>query len=76
MIWLIAAWRKREPVLLAAHQAMLALAAMVGTVAWLQRRSWVIDLPEGLFHPCSLQAFAVVLGLLSLAWIVVRMVIT
>ncbi len=73
-VWLAIAWRERNPRLFAAHQAMLYLAAAVGAAAWLERQSWVAELPVDLLHPWSLQALGIALGLLSLAWLVVRLV--
>lgn len=72
-IWLVIAWRKRDALLLSAHQVMLTMAALTAVTAWLKHpQAWVESLPGDLFHPHSLQAYGLVLGLLSLAWVAVR----
>jgi len=71
--WLAVAWRERSALWFAAHQAMLILAALVGTTAWLEGRAWVTSVPQDLFHPASLQAYGMALAVLGLAWLVVRM---
>lgn len=75
VIWLVVSWRNRDRGLFAAHQAMLTLAALVATTAWLKGHGWITDLPDDLLRPGNLQAFGIILGLLSLAWIVVRIVL-
>ncbi|NQU24237.1 MAG: hypothetical protein HQ567_23390 [Candidatus Nealsonbacteria bacterium] len=73
-IWLAIAWRGRDPVLFAAHQVMIAAAAVVATCAWLEPQWWAqFDL--GLLHPYSLQAYGIVLGVLSLVWLAARMLL-
>jgi hypothetical protein len=74
-IWLTIGWRRRNVLLFAAHQFMLAAATGVATTAWLKRQSWVVSLPDDLWHPYSLQAYAIALGVLSLLWIVARIVL-
>jgi hypothetical protein len=74
-IWLAIGWRRRNAVLFAAHQLMLTLATGVATAAWLKHQSWLTAWPGDLLHPYSLQAFAIALGVLSLLWIVARIVL-
>ena len=74
-IWLAIGWRRRNVLLFAAHQFMLAAATGVATTAWLKRQSWVVNLPDDLWHPYSLQAYGIALGVLSLLWIVARIVL-
>ncbi len=71
-IWLVIAWTNRWPAMLAASQAVLSVASVVATTAWLEGRAWVANVPQDLFDPRSLQAYGVALGLLSLAWVVAR----
>jgi len=76
-VWLVISWRNRHTGLFAAHQAVLALAVLVATAAWLEHpQSWVEDLPHDLYlHPQSLQSYGIGLGLLSLLWMVLRIVL-
>ena len=74
-IWLAIGWRRRNALLFAAHQIMLTLATGVATAAWLKHQSWMLKLPGDLLHPYSLQAFGIALGVLSLLWIVARIVL-
>ena len=71
-VWLVMAWRRGDPILFAAHQAMLTVATIVATTAWLKEQAWVERLPNDLLHPHSLQAYGITLGVLSLLWVVVR----
>ena len=76
-VWLVISWRNRHAGLFAAHQAVLALAVLVATTAWLEHpQSWVKEFPRDLyFHPQSLQSYGIGLGLLSLLWMVVRIAV-
>jgi hypothetical protein len=89
-VWLALAWRNRSAGLLAAHQAALGVAALAATTAWLKHVGWVVsrgDLPpapnlleriasvsHAVLDPRNLQAYGVALGLLSLVWIVARII--
>jgi len=65
-VWLLVAFRARLAGLLSAAQVALGLATVAAATAWLQRESWPwID-------PPSVQAYALALGLLGLAWAIVR----
>ena len=91
-VWLVLALRNRSAGLYAAHQAALAFAALAGTTAWMkQAGGWFVParLPDApnlldriasasdvLLKPWCLQAYGVALGLLSLVWIAVRILIT
>ena len=71
VIWGAIAWRVRDAVLAGAAQAVLTIAAVVATSAWLQHGTTTWE-PADVFRPQSLQAYAFVLGLLSLAWVAAR----
>ncbi|MFH1924336.1 MAG: hypothetical protein ABIP48_31175, partial [Planctomycetota bacterium] len=71
-VWLVIAWTHRWPAMLAAAQAVLALAVGVATTAWLQRHPWDISARVDLVDPRSLQVYGIGLGLLTLSWIAVR----
>lgn len=74
-IWLVIAWRHRHLLLFSAHQAMLAMAAVTATTAWLKGRDWVSGALEDLLHPYSLQAYGIVLGAFCLGWMAARIVL-
>jgi len=74
-IWLVIAWTHRWPAMLAAGQAVLALAVAVATTAWLQHRPWDPAAPVDLLDPRSLQAYGIGLGLLTLSWLGVRILL-
>ena len=59
--------------MLAASQAMLTLAVLVATTAWLQHHPWEAGAAVDLADPRSLQAYGIGLGLLTLAWIAARL---
>ena len=74
-IWLAIAWRRRNALLFAAHQFILATATAVATTAWLEHQSWVAKTPDGLWHPYSLQTYGIALGVLSLLWVFARILL-
>ena len=74
-IWLIVAWRHRDARLFAAHQAMLMLAALVATTAWLEGRPGGFDLQRDLSEAGVLQTYGISLGLLVLVWAVARILL-
>ncbi|HYW78585.1 MAG TPA: hypothetical protein VE890_03375, partial [Thermoguttaceae bacterium] len=73
-LWLIVSWQHRDARLFAAHQAMLALAALVATTAWLENRPDGFVFPGGLLNAGNLQLYGIALALLSLLWASVRIV--
>jgi hypothetical protein len=80
LFWLAALWLgialvRRWPVLFTAFQAVLSLAVMFATAAWLEQQDWFLDLPGWIDRwgdPRSLQAFGLGLGGLSLLWVGTR----
>lgn len=89
-VWLVLAMRKRSVELFAAHQMALAFAALAAATVWMKHVGWIIpiELPtvtpnlleriasyrHVVLEPRNLQAYGVALGLLSLAWVVVRII--
>ncbi|MBL8792264.1 MAG: hypothetical protein JNM56_00010, partial [Planctomycetia bacterium] len=74
--WLVVALMQRWAKLFAAFQAALSVAVLYGVTAWLEGQPWVTDYyPQGLWDPRSLQAFGLGLAVLSLGWVVVRLVL-
>ena len=72
-IWLALAWRKRDALLVAAHQATLTAATLAAVAAWLERVGWIESLHSpSLIEPHCLQAFGIGLAILSLAWAAAR----
>jgi len=71
-LWLVVAWLEDRPELFQAFQAALTLAVFLGISAWLHDQEWVGGNPQRLLRPRSLQAYALGLAALSLAWSVVR----
>lgn len=67
-IWLVVAWTRESTGLVTASQAMLTVATLLATSAWLQRWTWQIDLTS----PSVLQTYGLGLAALSLLWIVAR----
>jgi len=78
-VWFAIAWRGRLAPLFSAAQVALSAAVVTTTVAWLQQHPGDAAvhgrLLDRLFDPQWLQTYGVGLGLLTLAWIVVRMVL-
>jgi hypothetical protein len=89
-VWLALARRKRSVALFAAHQAALAFAALAATTVWLRNAGWLVphalptttpnlleriaSVSHALLEPRNLQAYGAALGLLSLVWVMVRIV--
>ncbi len=88
-VWLVLAWRNRSVVLFAAHQAALAFAALAAATAWMKHVGWIVpsNLPPApnlleriasvrhvVLEPRNLQAYGIALGLLSLVWVVARII--
>lgn len=67
-IWLVAAWTRRSIGLFTACQAMLTVATLLATSAWLARWVWPIDLTSA----SVLQVYGIGLTSLGLLWGVVR----
>jgi hypothetical protein len=76
VLWLALATLNGWPGLVSAAQAVLCLAVLFGTTAWLQAQDWFLDHPRGypgsLLDPRSLQAYGFGLAGLSMAWLTVR----
>ncbi|MFV2065677.1 MAG: hypothetical protein ACC645_01765, partial [Pirellulales bacterium] len=72
-IWILVAWVRRWRLLFAAGQMALAAGVLFATTSWLVDEPWVNGDARGLLEPWSLQAYGVALGLLSLAWVAVRL---
>jgi hypothetical protein len=67
-VWLILAWRQRQPVLFAAFQGALAVAALFGCVCVLQMQSWFTHDLAGLLNEVrSWQLYGLGLSALALA---------
>ena len=79
MIWLVVACTRGWPVLLSAAQVVLASATVAATTAWLGEHPWNPAASGGsgidLADPRTLQVYGIGLGLFSLAWAVVRLVL-
>ncbi|NQT13787.1 MAG: hypothetical protein HQ582_13625, partial [Planctomycetes bacterium] len=71
-IWMVIAATRRWPAMCAAAQAVLTLAAVVATTAWLQQHPWDPTGRVDLVDPRSLQAYGIGLALLTLLWIAAR----
>ena len=73
-IWAVVAWTSRSAGLFAACQAVVTLGTIVAVTAWLERCQWNAG---GLIRwgdPRCLEAYAVGLAIISLAWVVARIV--
>lgn len=75
LLWLALAAALRRPALLAAGQAALAGAALLGVTWALHSRPWVDGDPAGLLDPRSLHAYGLALAGLSLAWLFARLAV-
>jgi hypothetical protein len=72
-IWLVLAWRTRQPLLFAAFQVALAGAMLLGTVSALQTQAWFTNDANGLLGDVrSWQAYGVGLSGLALAMTAAR----
>jgi len=67
-IWLVIAWTNRWPAMMAGGQAVLTLAVLVATTAWLENHPWGFRARVDLLDPRTLQTYGIGLGLLTLAW--------
>ncbi len=71
-IWMLVAWVRGVPLLLAAAQAVLTAAVATATTAWLDHHPWSAGGRLDVADPRSLQTYGIALGLLTLAWLAVR----
>jgi len=71
-IWILLAWVHRKEALFTAGQIVLIAATLLSTLSWLQWQQWIAALPGDLSSPMNLQVFGTALGLLSLAWMAIR----
>jgi hypothetical protein len=72
-LWLVISWAEGLPSLFAGFQAVLSLAVVLGSTAWLKHQSWVAETWEGLVHPWSLQAYGIGLAGLAFVWLGARL---
>jgi hypothetical protein len=73
LVWLSLAWRGESPRLFAGFQGALTGAVVFAVAATLERRAWYATTPHPWLDPRTIQAQALSLGMLCLAWIVVRL---
>jgi hypothetical protein len=73
-IWGLLAWIHRKPVLFIAGQVVLIAANVLATLSWLEWQQWITSFPGDLYSPMNIQVFGIGLGLLSLAWMLIRLV--
>ena len=71
-VWLVHSWRRSDASLLAAHQTVLSLAAVVFAVARLQAAQPGVDLWQLVLTPHGLQTCGIALAIVSLVWVGVR----
>jgi hypothetical protein len=74
-IWLGLLVLSRSSIFFTAFQMTLTLGAVLSTKSFLQRFDWYAYQPHAWLHPWGLQILGSVLGLMCLAWIVIRMVV-
>ncbi|MGA2798300.1 MAG: hypothetical protein ABSE63_12020, partial [Thermoguttaceae bacterium] len=72
VIWVLLAWIHHKAALFTAAQAALLAASILATLSWLEWQQWIAVLPDDLLNTANLQVFGIGLGLLSLAWMAVR----
>ncbi len=73
VIWILLAWIHQKSAIFTAGQVVLTVAGILASLSWLEWRQWIVRFPRDLSSPSNLQAFGIGLGLLSLAWMAVRM---
>lgn len=73
LVWLALAWRTASARLFAASQAALVGASAFAVAAALEERSWYIASPHPWLDPRMVQAQAIAIGVLALAWVAVRL---
>jgi hypothetical protein len=71
-IWFILSYFHRRAGLFTASQLMLSLSAVFATTAWVKQTAWYAALAHPLLEPWFLQIQGIVLGVVSLAWVIVR----
>ncbi len=71
-IWILLAWIHRKPAIFTAGQIVFTAAAVLASLSWLEWQQWIVFPMGVLFKPENLQVFGIGLGLLSLAWMAVR----
>jgi len=74
-IWLVIAWTRRWSGLAAAAQVVLTVAVVVAGTAWLREHPWSVGGQFDPWDPRSLQTYGIGLGLLTLAWVVARLLL-
>ena len=71
-IWAVVAWTSRSAGLFAASQAVVTAGTIVAVTAWLERCRWNPNGSISLGDPRCLEAYAVGLAIVSLAWVAGR----
>jgi hypothetical protein len=74
-IWFVLLWLNRRQLLFTSFQIALTVALVLAIKATLQQVDWYGYLPHAFLHPTALQIQGAALVLLSLLWIVVRLLI-
>lgn len=74
-LWLAMAWLWRRPALLGAAQFGIAIALGMAVLTSLVDRPWFEQARLPLLHPWTLHALGIALGLLSLVWTALRIVL-
>jgi hypothetical protein len=72
VLWVLAAWVYRWPLLFTTAQAVLALGVLFGVSVWLEGQTWFVPLPSALWDPRSLHAYGGGLLGFCLLWTVIR----
>ena len=73
-IWVLLAWIHQKSTIFTAGQIVMTAASVLATLSWLEWQQWIASFLEDIFSRTNLQAFGIGLGLLSLAWMAVRIV--
>ncbi len=67
-VWLVIAWTNRWPAMMAGCQAVLTLAVLVATTAWLETPRWGSQAKVDLLDVRTFQTYGIGLGLMVLPW--------
>lgn len=74
VVWLLLAWIHRKEVLFNIGQVVLMAASLMASMSFLEWKSMIVDLHTDWYKPQCLQVFGIGLGLLSLVWMLLRIV--
>ena len=72
VLWFAMAWRWRESTTFSGMSVALAVASVLGGLAWIERQEWWLTTNLGLQDPRALQAFGSALALLAFASVIAR----